>query len=53
MANMELRSLLVALLHRFDIEPAEGYRVDDYEEGLADVYVTLPGPLYVRLREFN
>lgn len=49
-ANMELRMLLLSILHRFDVEPAEGFRVDDYEEGLADVYVTLRGPLYVRLR---
>ncbi|KAK7687806.1 hypothetical protein QCA50_009025 [Cerrena zonata] len=52
-ANMELRSLLVALLNQFDIEPAEGFRVGDYEEGLADVYVTLRGPLYVQLRSVH
>ena len=48
MANMELRSLLVALLHRFDIEPADGDRVNDYE-----VYVALRGSLYAQLQELN
>ena len=49
-ANLELRTLLVAVLHRFDIEAAEDFRIDEYEETLSDAYVTLRKPLYVKLR---
>ncbi|CAL1708185.1 unnamed protein product [Somion occarium] len=49
-AHLELRSILIALLHRFEILPAKGYRVDSYEENLMDVYVTLRGPLQVQLQ---
>ena len=38
------------VLHRFDIEAAEDFRIDEYEETLSDAYVTLRKPLYVKLR---
>ena len=50
-ALLELRVLLIALLRQFDIEVAEGYDIEAYEKGLMDVYVTLRGPLRVKLRQ--
>ncbi|KAK7678303.1 hypothetical protein QCA50_018651 [Cerrena zonata] len=48
-ALLELKTLLIAILRHFDIQVAEGYQLDGYEEALKDVHVTLRGPLCVRL----
>lgn len=52
-ANLELRALLVALLHRFDIQAAADFRLNDYEETLQDAYVTIRKSLYVQLRPLH
>ncbi|KAK7678305.1 hypothetical protein QCA50_018653 [Cerrena zonata] len=48
-ALLELRTLLIAILHHFDIRAAEGDGLDGYEEAIKDTYVAQRGSLYVQL----
>ncbi|CAL1710751.1 unnamed protein product [Somion occarium] len=48
-ANMEMRAVLSALLHKFDIKPARGFKLQEYEDSICDVYITYRGALPVTL----
>lgn len=50
-AMMELRGAVCAVVQRFErMEVAEGFRLEAWEEKIVDVYVTMRGPLLVKLR---
>ena len=48
-ANMEMKAVLSAIIHNFDLKPAPGTSLDAYENSIADVYITRKGPLPVKL----
>jgi len=48
-ALMEMRAVLCAIVRNFDMVPAEGFRLESWEENLIDVYITHSGPLFVSL----
>lgn len=48
-ANMEMKAVLSAILHNFDINPAAGSNLDDYEASISDIYITRKGSLPVEL----
>ncbi len=39
-AQLEMRAVLCALIQRFDLKRAEGARLEDWEDGIEDCYVT-------------
>ena len=49
LAMMEMRAVLCALVQRFDMRPAKGFRMESWEENLQDVFVTTRGPLMVNI----
>jgi len=49
-ALMEMRAVLCALVHKFDIQVADQASVDAWERNVHDYWVTHRGPLIVRLR---
>ena len=49
-ALLETRAVLCALLQRFDIKGADGWKLNMWEDGIEDCYVTrCSGPLNVAL----
>ena len=48
-ANMEMKAVLSAIIHNFDLKPAPRTSLDAYENSIADVYITHKGPLPVKL----
>jgi cytochrome P450 len=51
MALQELRMVVCAIVQRFDLRFADGYRVEDWEETLRDWFVLGKGKLPCILRE--
>ena len=48
-ATMEMKAVLSAIIHHFDFEPASRTSLKEYENSIADIYITHKGPLPVKL----
>ena len=48
-ANMEMKAVLSAILHNFDIQAAHGTSLDNYERSIVDIYITRRGALPAKL----
>ena len=46
---MEMKAALSAIIHNFNLEPASQTSLKEYENSIADVYITHKGPLPVKL----
>ncbi|KAJ3551196.1 hypothetical protein NM688_g4850 [Phlebia brevispora] len=51
LAMMEIRATLCALVQKFEMRAAEGFRMESWEENLEDIFVTKRGPLLIRVKE--
>lgn len=49
LAMMELRIILCTMVQKFDIRPAEGYDLDQWEKNLKERFLTTRGPLPVTM----
>lgn len=50
LASMELRAVVCAIVQRFaGMRVAEGFDLNSWEKNLMDIYITLRGPLNVKL----
>jgi len=51
LAQMEMRLVAASVVQRFDMEVADGYDIGRWDKDLQDFYVSVTGPLPVRLIE--
>ena len=50
LAWLEMRAVLCAVLHKFEVAKAPGFELENWEEDLQDKFITVCGPLMVVLK---